>query len=101
MIDLESINPDNNRGPGIRLLPTADDNVVFKVSGLVRGEGTNAFLLFQLLKERPSAGNYEGCAVKTWRNTGSLNKKGRDWQSPDTIAPGIGVTGKMIRFAES
>ncbi|KAE8156106.1 hypothetical protein BDV40DRAFT_306398 [Aspergillus tamarii] len=100
MIDLESINPDNNRGPGICLLPIADDNVVFKVSGLMRGEETNAFLLFQLFKERPSAGNYEGWAVKAWQNTGSLNKKGRDWQSLDTIAPGIGVTGKMIRFAE-
>ncbi|KAE8363570.1 hypothetical protein BDV27DRAFT_158663 [Aspergillus caelatus] len=44
---------------------------------------------------------YEGGAVKAWRNTGSLNEKGHNWQSLGTIAPGIeGVTGNMIRFAD-
>ncbi|PLB37353.1 uncharacterized protein BDW47DRAFT_126549 [Aspergillus candidus] len=44
---------------------------------------------------------YEGGAVDAWRNTGSLNKAGRNWDELGTIAPGIeGVTGEMIRFAD-
>ncbi|KAH7303623.1 hypothetical protein B0I35DRAFT_342432, partial [Stachybotrys elegans] len=44
---------------------------------------------------------YAGGAVKAFRNTGSLNRQGRNWQDLGTIAPGVnGVTGDMIRFAD-